>query len=205
MEVYDEFLESYSRRRANRPQRNDADLLGIMFLIQGLLMIALGTLAVMWPQVSTVAADIYVGWIFLLSGIVGLGTIFWAPSIPAFLWSLLTAALSLIVGVLLLWHPVEGVVSLTLALIAFFIVEGVFQIAAAIRYRDAFPDSWGWMVMSGVADLVLAGLIISGWPGTASWAIGLIVGVNLITSGLAITMVALAGRSIVRSLEKRTR
>ena len=151
------------------------------------------------------AVDVYVGWIFLLSGIVGLVTIFLAPSIPAFLWSLLTAALSLIVGVLLLWHPIQGVVSLTLVLIAFFIVEGIFQIAAAIRYRDAFSGSWGWMVMSGVADLVLAWLIISGWPGTASWAIGLIVGVNLFTSGLAITMAALAGRSLVKSVASATR
>jgi uncharacterized membrane protein HdeD (DUF308 family) len=111
----------------------------IMFLIQGVLMIILGALAVIWPQVSTVAADIYIGWILLISGIVGLVTMFWAPSIPAFLWSLLTAALSLIVGVLLLWHPVEGVVSLTLALIAFFIVEGIFQVAAAIGYRDRLP------------------------------------------------------------------
>ena len=171
-----------------------------LFLVHGVVLMILGVLAVIWPQISTVAADIYIGWLFLFGGIVGLVTMFWAPGVPGFLWSLLTAALSLIVGVLLLWHPVEGVVSLTLALIALFIVEGIFQIAAAIRYRDALPDSWGWMVMSGIADLVLAGLIISGWPGTASWALGLIVGVNLISSGLAITMAALTGRSLVETV-----
>jgi uncharacterized membrane protein HdeD (DUF308 family) len=177
----------------------------VLFLVQGVIMMILGVLAVIWPQISSVAADIYIGWIFLLSGTVGLVTMFWAPSIPAFLWSLLTAALSLVVGVLLLWHPVEGVVSLTLVLIAFFIVEGIFQIAAAIRYRDAFPESWGWMVMSGIADLLLAGLIIGGWPGTASWALGLIVGVSLLTSGLAITMAALAGRILVKAVASATR
>jgi uncharacterized membrane protein HdeD (DUF308 family) len=61
------------------------------------------------------------------------------------------------------------------------------------------------MLMSGIADLILAALIISGWPGTASWALGLIVGVNLITSGLAITMVAIAGRNMVRALETAAR
>ena len=177
----------------------------VLFLVHGVIMIFLGALAVIWPQISTVAVEVYVGWLFLLSGIVGLVTMFLAPNIPAFLWSLLTAALSLIVGVLLLWHPVQGVVSLTLVLIAFFIVEGLFQIAAAIRYRDALPDSWGWMVMSGIADLLLAAIIISGWPGTASWAIGLIVGVNLFTSGLAIAMLALAGRSLVKSVASATR
>jgi uncharacterized membrane protein HdeD (DUF308 family) len=177
----------------------------VLFLIQGVIMMVLGVLAIIWPQISTVAVDIYVGWMFLLSGLVGLVTMFLAPSVGAFLWSLLTAALSLFVGVLLPWHPVEGAVSLTLVLIAFFIVEGIVQIAAAIKHRDAFPDSWGWMVMSGIVDLVLAAVLISGWPGTASWALGLIVGVNLITSGLAITMVAIASRRVVRTVERAIR
>lgn len=176
-----------------------------LFLTQGVIMIILGVLAVIWPQISTIAVDVYIGWMFLLSGIVGLVTMFLAPSVSALLWSLLTAALSLVVGVLLLWHPVAGTVSLTLVLIAFFIAEGIFQIAAAIRYRDAFPDSWGWMVMSGITDLILAWLMISGWPGTAVWALGLIAGVNLMTSGLAITMAALAGRSLVKGVVSATR
>jgi uncharacterized membrane protein HdeD (DUF308 family) len=176
-----------------------------LFLTQGVIMIILGALAVIWPQISTVAVDIYIGWMFLLSGIVGLATMFLAPSASSFLWSLLTAALTLVVGVLLLWHPVEGTVSLTLVLIAFFAAEGVFQIAAAFRYRDTFPESWGWMLMSGIADLILAGLMISGWPGTAIWALGLIAGVNLMTSGLAITMAALAGRSLVKGVSRATR
>lgn len=175
------------------------------FLAQGVIMTVLGVLAVIWPQLSTVAIDVYVGWFFLLSGVVGLITMFFAPSASAFFWSLFTAALSLFVGILLLWHPVEGVISLTLVLIAFFIAEGVFQIAASLNYRDAFPDSWGWMLASGIADLILAGLIVSGWPGTASWSLGLIVGVNLISSGVAITMVAIAGRRLVRTAEKAFR
>jgi len=177
----------------------------VLFLVQGVIMMVLGVLAIIWPQISTLAVDFYVGWMFLLSGLVGLVTMFLAPNVEAFLWSLLTAALSLFVGVLLLWHPVEGAVSLTLVLIAFFIVEGIVQIAAAIKHRDAFPDSWGWMVMSGIVDLVLAVVLISGWPGTASWALGLIVGVNLITSGLAITMVAIASRHVVRTVERAVR
>jgi uncharacterized membrane protein HdeD (DUF308 family) len=84
-------------------------------------------------------------------------------------------------------------------LIAFFIVEGVFQIAIAISDRQALPDSWGWLLMSGLADVVLAVMMIWGWPSTALWALGLVVGLNLLTSGLAIVMVAAAGRSIVRT------
>lgn len=177
----------------------------VLVLLQGIIMMVLGAAAIVWPQVSTLAVDLYAGWMFLISGIFGLATMFIAPSAAAFFWSLLTAALSLLVGVLLLWHPVEGAVSLTLVLIAFFIVEGVFQMAAAIRDRQALPDSWGWLLMSGIADLVLAAIMISGWPLTAIWALGLIVGLNLLTSGLAIVMVAIAARSTVRAAEQATR
>jgi uncharacterized membrane protein HdeD (DUF308 family) len=176
-----------------------------LFLTQGVIMTILGVLAVIWPQISTVAVDVYVGWLFLLSGVVGLATMFLAQDVQAFLWLLLTAALSLFVGILLLWHPTEGAVSLTLVLIAFFIVEGIFQIAVSISYRDVFPDSWGWLLASGIVDLILAALIIQGWPSTATWALGLIVGVNLVTSGAAIIMVALAGRSVVKALASAVR
>jgi uncharacterized membrane protein HdeD (DUF308 family) len=176
-----------------------------LFLVQGIIMIALGIVAIIWPQVSTLAANFFVGWIFLLSGLTGLIAMFFAPSVASFLWSFLTAALTLLVGVLLLWHPIEGAVSLTLVLVAFFIVEGIFQIAAAIRHRHAFPQSWGWPVMSGVADLALAAIIVLGWPATATWALGLMVGVNLLTSGLAIAMVALATRKAVQIVGQATR
>jgi len=114
-----------------------------LFLAQGIIMTLLGVAAVIWPQISSLAADVYIGWIFLFSGAVGLVMMFFAPNVAGFLWSLLTGALALFVGVLLLWHPVEGVVSLTLVLVAFFIVEGLFQIAAAFGHRSAFPESWG--------------------------------------------------------------
>jgi uncharacterized membrane protein HdeD (DUF308 family) len=176
-----------------------------LFLAQGVIMMILGVLAMIWPQVSTLAVDIYVGWLFLLSGIVGIFTMFLARDVQAFLWMLLTAALSLFVGVMLVWHPTEGAVSLTMVLTAFFIVEGVIQIVASLSYRDIFPGQWGWMLASGMADLILAGIIIAGWPGTAAWALGLIVGVNLITSGAAITTVALAAREVVKTLASANR
>ena len=171
-----------------------------LFLTQGVIMTILGILAVVWPGISTIGVDVYVGWLFLISGIVGLFTMFLAQDAQAFLWMLLTAALALFVGIILLWHPTEGAVSLTAVLTAFFIVEGIFQVAASLSYRAVFPSQWGWMLASGIGDLILAGLIIAGWPGTASWALGLIVGVNLITSGVAITLVSLAGRSFVKTL-----
>jgi uncharacterized membrane protein HdeD (DUF308 family) len=151
-----------------------------------------------WPQVSSLAVELYVGWLLLLSGVMGLIVMFFAPNVSGFLWTLLTSALTLFAGVVLVWHPVEGTVSLTLLLVAFFVAEGVFQIAAAFSYRAVFPESWTWMLLSGIADLVLALLLIAGWPGSAVWALGVIVGVNLITSGVATIAVASAVRRVVR-------
>jgi uncharacterized membrane protein HdeD (DUF308 family) len=168
-------------------------------------MLILGVLAIIWPGISTIEVDLYVGWLFLLSGVVGIVVMFLARDVQAFLWMLLTAALSLFVGVILLYRPAEGAASLTLVLTAFFIVEGIFQIVASLSYRNVFPNQWGWMLASGIADLILAGIIIAGWPGTATWALGLIAGVNLITSGAAITTVALAARDIVKTVASTSR
>jgi uncharacterized membrane protein HdeD (DUF308 family) len=82
---------------------------------------------------------------------------------------------------------------------AFFVAEGLFQFVAAFALRSAFPESWGWMLVSGIADLILAGLLIAGWPGSATWALGLFLGVNLISSGIAITMVASAVRRATKA------
>lgn len=165
-----------------------------LFLFQGVVMIILGVIAVAMPAAATVAIDIYVGWLFLLSGIVGLVAMFSAGNVSTFLWTLVTALLSVVVGVMLIWQPVAGAFSLTLVLTAFFIAEGIFQTVSSFSYRDVIPSSWGWMLASGISDLLLAGIIIWAWPTSAQWVLGLVVGVNLVTSGAAVVMMAIAGR-----------
>lgn len=169
-----------------------------MFLFQGVIMIVLGVLAVARPVLATIAVDIYVGWLFLISGVIGLIAMFSARNMPGFLWTFVTALLSVGVGALLLWKPVQGALSLTIVLTALFIVEGIFQAVAALMYREAMPGSWGWMLASGLADLALAAIIIVGWPGSVAWVLGLLVGINLLTSGWAIVMVALGAREMVQ-------
>ena len=196
-------LSDSTLTQVQRAVRETVSINWHLFVVQGVVMTILGILAVIWPQVSTVAVDLYVGWMFFISGAVGVLGMFFAPTVSTFLWSLLTSALSLLVGVLLLWHPIEGATSLTLVLVAFFLVEGVFHIALSFSYRNAFPGSWGWMLASGVTDLILVAIIMKSWPTSASWALGLVVGANLITSGLAILMVAIAARRIVNATGAR--
>ncbi len=87
-------------------------------------------------------------------------------------------------------------------MVVFFAAEGLFQIVTSIAYRDYMEDSWGWILLSGIADLILAGIIVYGWPVTATWALGVLAGVNLITSGWAIVMAALAGHSLAKAAAK---
>jgi uncharacterized membrane protein HdeD (DUF308 family) len=166
-----------------------------LFLFQGIILLVLGMLALAAPAMATLAVDIYIGWLFLLAGIAGLMAVFSVRDFGSFLLSLIPAALSLAVGGLLIWKPAEGAVSLTALMAVFFLAEGLFQAVASIAYRNLIGSSWGWILLSGIADLVLAGIIVYGWPVTAVWALGVLAGVNLITTGMAIAMNALAGHS----------
>jgi uncharacterized membrane protein HdeD (DUF308 family) len=96
--------------------------------------------------------------------------------------------------VLLLW-PISGTLSLTLVLIAFFIVEGIATLMYAIDHRAQLSSRWGWMLFSGIVDLILAGIIFAGLPGTAAWALGLLVGINMLFGGTAMIGMALAARN----------
>jgi uncharacterized membrane protein HdeD (DUF308 family) len=170
-----------------------------LFLFQGVVMAVLGLLAICAPVAASIAVAIYVGWLLLISGIIGLIAIVSTHHVHAFLWSLVTAALSVVIGVLLVLMPVQGAISLTIVLTAFFIAEGVFQTTVAIASRQVLAGTWVWMLLSGLADLVLAAIIIEGWPGTAIWALGLLVGVNLLTSGWAVVVAAFAGRRMAEA------
>lgn len=167
-----------------------------LFLIEGIVLLLLGVLAVVIPPLATLAVTITIGWLFLISGVVGLITTFWMRSAPGFWWSLLSALLGIAAGIVLLGWPVSGVLSLTLILIAFFIVEGVVSIMYAFEHRASLPGGWPWMLVSGIIDLVLAGIIFSGLPGTAAWAIGLLVGINMIFGGIALIIMSLHARAM---------
>jgi len=121
-------------------------------------------------------------------------TTFWMRSAPGFWWALLSAVLGIVAGIVLLGWPVSGAVSLTLVLISFFIIEGVVSIMYALQHRAELSSGWPWMLVSGIVDLVLAAMILMGLPGTAAWAIGLLVGINMLFGGVAMVAMAIQAR-----------
>jgi uncharacterized membrane protein HdeD (DUF308 family) len=166
-----------------------------LYLAEGIILVLLGALAVVIPPLATVAFTLLLGWLFLFSGVIGLATTFWARGAPGFWWALVSAVLAIVVGGWIIASPAGGVVSLTLVLIVFFVMEGVASIMFAIEHRNEFSGRWGWMVASGVIDIVLAAMIYTGLPGSAAWAIGLLVGINMMFGGIALIGMALHARS----------
>ena len=166
----------------------------VLFLVEGILLTVLGMLAILLPAVASLAATLIFGWILLLSGGMGLVTTIRARHAPGFGWSLLSALIGLVAGVLLLARPALGTLSLTAVLIAFLMAEGVVSIFYATEHRKGFSAGWGWMLASGLLDLVLAVILLAGLPGTAVWALGVLLGVNMIVGGAALISMALQAR-----------
>jgi uncharacterized membrane protein HdeD (DUF308 family) len=166
----------------------------VLFLVEGIVLVVLGFAAIAIPQIATLAVALVLGWLFLISGIVGLATTFMMRNVPGFWWSLLSAVLATAAGLILLAWPVSGAVSLTLVLIVFFVIEGVVSIMLALEHRES--GRWGWLLASGIVDLILAALILVGLPGTATWALGLLVGINMMFGGASLIAMALHARAI---------
>jgi uncharacterized membrane protein HdeD (DUF308 family) len=165
-----------------------------LFLTEGIVLLILGILSVVVPQVATIAAAVFIGWLLLASGIVGLIATFRMRAAPGFWWSLISAILGIVAGIILLAWPLPGAVSLTLILSIFLVIEGITSILFALEHKRELSGRWGVMLVSGIVDLVLAGIIFEGLPGTAAWAIGLLIGVNLVFGGAALIAMALHAR-----------
>jgi uncharacterized membrane protein HdeD (DUF308 family) len=154
----------------------------------------LGLAAMIVPPLASLAVTIFLGWMFLISGVAGLIVTFWARQMPGFWWSLFSAALAVLAGLVLLARPMQGVLTLTIVVGAFFLAEGVATIMYSLEHRRELSERWSWLLVSGLMDILISFLIISGLPGSAEWAIGLLVGINLVLGGASLIGMALAAR-----------
>jgi uncharacterized membrane protein HdeD (DUF308 family) len=164
------------------------------FLFEGILLVVLGLAAMIVPPLASLAVAIFLGWMFLISGVAGLALTFWARQMPGFWWSLISAALAVLAGIVLLARPVQGVLTLTIVISAYFLAEGVTTIMYALEHRRELSGRWSWMLFAGIVDILIAAMIVTGLPGSAEWAIGLLVGINLLFGGASLIGMALAAR-----------
>lgn len=165
-----------------------------VFLVQSAVIMLLGVVAVAVPHIVTIAVEVFIGWLLLVAGLFRTIFVFKARQAPGFWWSLVAALVTFALGVLLVARPPEGVLTLTMVLIAIFAVEGIIAIFYALQVRQ-HARNWIWTLFSGLANLLLAYLIWKGWPATADWAIGLLLGINMFMLGLSLATMALSARA----------
>jgi uncharacterized membrane protein HdeD (DUF308 family) len=156
----------------------------LWYLVQGGLMILAGILALFYPAVSSVAVVLFLGWLLIITGVVQGISLIDARSVPHFWLQLVSVALFVIVGVLFLRNPGESLLTLTLLLIVFFMIEGISKVIFALTIRP-FPH-WGWVLASGVVGILLSLYLWASIPVTAIWLLGVLLGIELICEGAAL-------------------
>jgi len=163
----------------------------------GVLAIFIGCVAILVPAVASVGTAIFIGWVLIVAGAFLVAAAFSAHSIGTVVLRLVWAALTVVVGVWLVVEPHNGTLTLTLVLGIYFLFMGVTRIAVAFAGRG--QDGAGLVGLSGIAGLLIGILVLAKFPSSADWAIGLLVGIDLIFAGWTLTSVALVGKDLAKS------
>ncbi|HWM30874.1 MAG TPA: HdeD family acid-resistance protein [Methyloceanibacter sp.] len=160
----------------------------LWYLLQGVLMIVAGILALVYPLVASVAMVFLLGWILIISGVLqGIGLI-GARDVPHYWLSLISAVLAIVIGLLLLRQPDSGLLLMTVLLIVYFMVEGISKVIFALTIRP-FPN-WGWVLASGIVGIVLAVYLWANMPVSSEWVLGVLLGILLVSEGVALAYLA---------------
>ncbi len=160
----------------------------LWYLIQGVLLVVAGVLALVYPFVASVTVVFLLAWILIASGILqGIGLI-GASNVPHYWLQLISAVLAILIGVILLSSPDSGLLIMTVLLIVYFMVEGIAKVIFALTIRP-FPH-WGWVLGSGLVGILLALILWANMPLTSDWLLGLMLGILLVCEGAALTYLA---------------
>jgi uncharacterized membrane protein HdeD (DUF308 family) len=160
----------------------------LWYLVQGCLLVAAGVLAIIYPVISSVAVIVLLGWLLITSGVLQGISLIGAGQVPHFWLQLISVILAVLIGFLFLRDPEQGLVTITLLLIVFFMIEGISKVVFALTIRPI--PNWGWMLGSGLIGIFLSVLLWANMPVTAVWLIGLMLGIELISVGAATAYLA---------------
>jgi uncharacterized membrane protein HdeD (DUF308 family) len=168
----------------------------------GVIAIFIGCIAILVPAVASVGTAIFIGWVLLIVGAFMVAAAFSAHSVGTLLWRMLWAVLTVIVGLWLILEPHNGTLTLTLVLGLYFLFMGLTRITIAFLARGE-PNA-GWLGLSGVCGLLIGILVLAKFPSSADWAIGLLVGIDLIFAGWTLVSIALVGKDLSRGAKAQT-
>jgi len=161
----------------------------------GIIMIVLGALAVILPGPFSLALELFLGWLFLIGGILQAVAAFQHLNVKGYGWAAANGVFAAIAGALMIALPAAGVLALTIILTAFYLADGVLKLIGASQGKD-MPGR-GMLVINGVLGLIIAAIVIAEWPISAQWFIGIIVGVNLLLGGVTLLTLASAAKRVV--------
>jgi uncharacterized membrane protein HdeD (DUF308 family) len=164
-------------------------------IVWGVLLIILGMLAIGSPFLAAIAVNGFIAWLIVMAGVVHLILAFHAHGAGSLIWKLLVGLAYLFFGGYLIVHPVLGVASLTLVLASLFLIEGILNIILFFKMRSVGGSSW--VLLDGIITLLLGLMIYMQWPSSSVWAMGTLVGVSMIISGVTRLMLSLAVRKAV--------
>jgi uncharacterized membrane protein HdeD (DUF308 family) len=163
-----------------------------------ILMILAGIAGIAVPGMAGLAITTVFGWLLIFSAIMHLVYAFHARGTKAVLLEILLAIVYGWIGVYLLMHPLAGLVSLTLVLGIYLLIEGILEIVEGVRLRP--HPGWGWILFDGVVSLILGAIVWRGWPFSSVWAIGTLVGISMLFSGITRLMLSFGARRMVTSI-----
>jgi uncharacterized membrane protein HdeD (DUF308 family) len=170
-------------------------------ILWGILLIVFGMLAVGSPFLAAVAVNLVISWLIVLAGVVHLTVAFHTREAGSLIWRLLVGLAYVFFGAYLISHPALGVASLTLVLASLFLVEGILNLALFFRVRSVQGSAW--LLIDGIITLLLGLMIYRQWPSSSAWAIGTLVGVSMIISGVTRLMLSLAVRKATDTLSSK--
>src|SRR5258708_12862738 len=172
-----------------------------LVILGGVSMVVLGRLGVGWPFLGGVGVKAFIAWLLVLAGVVHLTVAFHTREAGSLIWRVLVGLAYLFFGVYLIMHPALGVASLTLVLASLFLVEGILNIALFFQVRSIQGSAW--LLIDGIITLLLALMIYIQWPSSSAWAIGTLVGVSMIISGVTRVMLSLAVRKVADTISSK--
>ena len=158
----------------------------------GVVIVAIGILAIALPFATGIALTTLIGVVLLLGGIVHAGHAITADTWKGSLWQVALAIVTIGAGIVLLVQPIIGLLSLTLLVIVYLFVDGIVELGTSLRMERG--SGRRWVAASGALSFVLAGILWAGFPTTAVWLVGVVVGISLLTTGLSMVAVSYVGQ-----------
>jgi uncharacterized membrane protein HdeD (DUF308 family) len=171
------------------------------FLVLGILEIILGTIAIGSTFIATLATVVFFGWLLLIGGILSAVHAFWRKRWRGFFLDLIIGVLYVVAGFFMVEEPLAAAASLTLLIAAFLIMGGIFRIVVALT---GHLEHWGWVLLNGVITLALGIMIWRQWPSSATWVIGLFIGIELIFYGWSLVMLSMIAKGAVAPAQPST-